>query len=656
MTPFDFHTGLESLEKVKPDGQKIFETDCFCCGKEGHLHYFEDSRWGCKVCGKTGNKYDFIKLIYEEALVDVSPVAKNRQLPERALAGIRFNRRNNSFIVPTFKAGKLNNLYKLSHEFRCLSTPTVSGTMLDWPENPEQEMWICEGQWNRYAGIAINPSGDKRTYVGIPGATSFKESWTGAFRDKDVVLVFDHDDAGEQGVKKVLKAFEDSPQKPRSIRRLHWPANSKKGYDLRDYYIEFGRTAKGWKTLNSYITEVENKEATKLTVHNVIEDFTCDSYDKALASFETAFHTTPDMRMALAATMAAIYSVTMDTPDQVWLKIIGPPSCGKSSIAKAVSGSDHVQALSTFTGLFSGHSDADESDAGMVPMIANRTLIIKDADPLLRQPNIEQIMSELRDFYDKSSSVKYRNRRHYDYRNVRSSVILCGTQVLRRADQAFLGERFLCVEMDVNDADSRAICKRVIKKGFEAAINKVKDPEDGIMSCMKGWINHLRDRKLDSNLPDEYMDELMELCFFAALMRTIVDRDFKGKLLSPAVAEVPARLISQNQKLSLALSAVYGENTPTEEIYKVVKKLIKDTVNPRSTRYLICDTILENPGIDIFELMDATELPKTTINEELNDLDELGLIKIDRIASDRPGRQRRGFILDDKIAIPLRGL
>ena len=49
------------------------------------------------------------------------------------------------------------------------------------------------------------------------------------------------------------------------------------------------------------------------------------------------------------------------------------------------------------------------TDASLIPLIAGKTLIVKDADALLRQKNVEQIFSELRDFYDKDSSTFYKN-------------------------------------------------------------------------------------------------------------------------------------------------------------------------------------------------------------------------------------------------------
>jgi len=653
MTPFEFHTGLEVTEKLTGKGEKLYEMDCPFCQKESHFHFFETTQFGCKVCGTSGNVYDFIQAIYKQSLQDLGDLHKQRSLPERALSGIRFNRLNRTFILPTYKMGKMNNLYKTGDNLRLMGTPTLTTTLYNWDEVSEQEVWLCEGQWDRCAATAIIGTTNPVTPIGIPGATSFKESWCGALRDKDVVLIFDNDEAGEKGLEKTVKIIEESATKPRSLKKVVWPAGLIKGFDLRDFYIEYGKSS--FKTLQGLIKPIDNPQAVRITTESVLEDYSCDSYSKALDHFETAFHTTSDMRATLAAVMASIYSIKIPG-EQLWFKIVGPPGCGKTRIAKAISGSPWVVPKSTFTGLFSGWVDNNEEDPGLIPQIADRTLIVKDADALLRQPNIEKIMSELRDFYDKDSSIQYRTRKAYEYRNIKSTIIICGTQVLRRADQSFLGERFLTLELDVTPADQEAISQKMMQRSMEVAMGGAKDPETTIMSAMKGWINHLRERKLDTSITPEFQQEIIRLCSLTALLRTTVDRDFKRKIVSPPVPELPTRLIGQMVTATLALGAVFGVNAPSHETYNVVQKILRDTINPRSIRYKICDYLSQKPKTDVDTLVGELNIPKTSINEEIDDLLELNIIKYDKVLSHRPGNRRYVFTLVDNVASPMRDL
>lgn len=661
MTPFEFHTGFDLKEKFTGKGEKIWEMNCpFCADEGGHFHFFETTQFGCKKCGVSGNNYDFIKLIYEQAIVDLGQLPKQRSLPERALAGIKFNRLTQTFVLPTYKIGKLNNLYKTGEGLRWMGTPGLPTTLYNWDEFSEQEVWMCEGQWDRCAAIAIIGQNNPVTPIGIPGATSFKEAWCGAFKDKDVVLIFDNDDAGAKGIEKAISIFNESAIKPKSLKFVGWPENAPKGYDLRDYYIEHGRAS--YRELKELMHVVDAPQAVRISSPaNILEDYTCDTYDKALDHFETAFHTTTDMRAALAACMASIYSIKIPG-EQLWFKLIASAGSGKTRIAKALSASEHVVARSTFTGLFSGWVDNSDDDPGLIPIIAGKTLFVKDADALMKQAGIEKIMSELRDFYDKDTSVQYRTRKHYEYHDVKSTIIICGTQVLRRADQSYLGERFLTIEMDMTEADEEAIKRKMMERSLEVAMGIKKDPEVAIQSAMKGWINHMLDRKLESSITKDFQKDLIEMCSLTALMRTQVDRDFKRKLISPAMPELPTRLIGQMVTATLALSVVFGQNKPDNSVFAIIQKILRDTINPRSHRFKICQALAANPDMDAFDLMSCLEeqydlhISRTVLQEELDDLNELKFIKVSAKVSDLPGRRRYAFRLDDRISVPLREL
>ena len=146
----------------------------------------------------------------------------------------------------------------------------------------------------------------------------------------------------------------------------------------------------------------------------------------------------------------------------------------------------------------------------------------------------------------------------------------------------------------------------------------------------------------------------MEMCGLTANMRTQVDRDWKGKLQSPAVPELPTRLIGQIVTAALSLCAVFGRNKPDEEIYQIIKKVLRDTINPRSHRYLICDVILENPSITAIEIMEATGLDKQVIGEELLDLTELSFIQVHKVQGSRPGFKVPGYVLHPRIKDPFK--
>jgi len=666
MTPIEFHTAYTGTPKKKyhegKEPEDYYVYDCPFCDSSQHLYFFpENTVWDCKKCGEKGNVHTFNKLIYNEVCTKkIDGLRELWELPARVFEGIKYNPLNNSWVIPTFRDGKLNNLYKIAQvktkdketglwkeSLRVMGTPSLTTTLFNWTTPESTEVWICEGQKDKLAGDAIRMNREIQC-VGVPGASSFNDRWVYALQDKDVVILFDNDEPGQKGARRIIDKIAASPYKPKSVKKIEWPDTCKVGYDLYDVYKE--HQGRAYTFINSNLQEVVADDLTKVTSEVVDADESCDSFDKLMDVFGRAYHLTTDMRTAMAVVLASIYSTNLEG-EQVWVKLIGRPGCGKSTISKAISASEFVQSMSTFTGLFSGWKDGDDDDPSLIPLIKNRTLVVKDADALLKQPNIAKIMSELRDFYDKDSTVHYNNRQRYNYQNIRSTFIMMGTQVLRRADQSFLGERLISLEMDVTKKDEELIEAKVVENSIKQAL-KVKVPTSKeVMSGTKGYIGHLKEKQPeDIEMPSKFTDMVVRLCRLAANMRTIVDRDNSGKLLSPAIPEMPTRLIGQFINTAISLCVVLDQNEPNDDICSILKKLIKDTINPHSYRFQICDLILDAPGITAKGIQEKLNISPSIINSELNDLIELKFVDVIKKVVD-PGRniKARGFMLSEKI-------
>jgi archaellum biogenesis ATPase FlaH len=69
--------------------------------------------------------------------------------------------------------------------------------------------------------------------IGVPGAGIFKAEWRNIFRNKNVILCYDHDPAGQSGI---LRAYENLYNIASTIKALIWPDKFKASYDVRDFY------------------------------------------------------------------------------------------------------------------------------------------------------------------------------------------------------------------------------------------------------------------------------------------------------------------------------------------------------------------------------------------------------------------------------------
>lgn len=667
MTPFSFHTGIN----YETSNDEQWKGTCPFCEKEGKLWFNKENLWDCKNAKcvnpatggqRSGNLHSFLKQVYDEhetATRAAQIVSDIRQIPKGRISqlGLKYNPWNDSILIPTFRNGKLNNLYKAvlkDGKFTVLCTPTMEHTLFNYPEDPHDTVWVIEGHWDRLMAEAILNHAPDTTAIAVPGAGVWKSAWTPVLADRNVVFCYDNDDSGRSGFEKVIrKHIASSPRKPKSISFIDWSKSDEAlppKFDLSDAYLKWGR--KTYEKLEGMIEGYKSPENTvvvRTTIETVQANKEIDSWEKLKKEFHKIYHVTHDMEYCLLLCLTSVYSVNVGG-EQLWLRVIGPPGCGKTTIVKALSASDQVVLKSTFTGLFSGWHDDKDEDASMVPMIAGRTLAVKDADALLKQANVERIFSELRDFYDRDSSTQYRNRKSNDYRNISSTMILCGTNVLRRSDQSFLGERFLDFEMRMNRVDQAMIEKKMMQRTMALALDPSNlPPETPVQAACKGFIEHLMDRKMTTNLSEHMQDEIMSLARLTAAMRTNVDRDMygKGDVTFAPVQEIPTRLIGQLGKLCACVPIVTGD--PDETIAKeMLYKVVHDILDPTSNRFKLCMDLMED-WFTRNNLVESTGMSKSQVNRELDDLRVLRLVEMRKLNSTLAGHKTLAFTLREDI-------
>lgn len=636
MNPFQFHTGYE----FKENNSQHFGT-CAFCKKEDHFFFdTKDHQWDCKFCKRKGNLYTFLNQFHNELCTTgpVSMLAEIRGIPLTyfRLSDIRFNpvRSSANYLVwsiPTYnKEGALNNLYKVvptpnSSKLSILGTPSISSTIFNWPAQTEENVWLLEGHWDKLAAEAIVGPARKITCIGFPGA-SFKQPWCNIFGGKDLTIFVDNDEAGASELRLIMSKIETAPHKPRSISTIRWPDNLPPGFDVNDVLRIHGDSS--FAFLEDHVQPYEYVAETNIIENPFIpSDDSCTTFEQLLSECASSYYLTKDMELYVLLLASAIYSLKIEG-EQIWIRGMGPPGSFKTKGAQLIGSSEQTVMLDVFTGLLSGYKDDQPQDASLIAGFASKLVIIKDADAIMQQDNVKQILGELRAFYDKSIAAKYRHRVEYQYNNIRSGFVLLGTGVLRFLDNSALGERFLDYELHVTNDDRVNIANRVILNSIAMATSNTS-PENLLWAKAKGFIDtHLIGRSGVANLGDRELEAIFNYGSLISYMRCPVERNYKGKLKYKPIPEVPSRIVGQLSKLFLCAPMVYNTHSVPNDVHLLASHIVADIINIDSRRFKICKALHVEPKCVGEEICKLANLPLVEAEQEIEDMYVLGMLEL----------------------------
>lgn len=602
-----------------------------------------------------GNISTFLKLLWEHSdksgSNDYSSLEADRKLilPD-TLINWRVARSTitGEWLIPGYNAeGKVNQLYRYAQgynsRFKLLATPELNHAIFGMNlYNPKKDtVYLCEGPWDAMALYEVlksskaNPDGSpfKMTsnedlsllsdsnVLATPGANVFQPTWLKLFAGKRLIMLFDSDHprehqgkvfepVGHAGMKRIAQSMVRAEDQPREVYHASWGEKGydptlPSGWDLRDQLTQSDQMIDRVQTLYDFIkTTVKPIPSDWIQGRfndssggSVSMDFIeCTDWRALQMAWRKALKWTEGLDRALSCMLASVIS-TKTVGDQLWLKIMGPASCGKSTLCEALAvNKQYVFSKSTIRGFHSGYkTDRDgEEDNSLIPKVRDKTLVTKDGDTLLQSPNLSQILSEARDLYDCTSRTHYRHGVSRDYEGIRMTWLLCGTSSLRKLDSSELGERFLdCVIMESIDEDlEQEINTRVANRALRNVILEADgtpeshhDPDETrAMQMTAGYISYLRENAqelLKKVMILEESDALNKLVSYGTFVAYARARPSKTQDEN-AEREFSARLVSQHVRLAVCLAAVIGRTEIDEEVMRRVRRVALDTARGKT--------------------------------------------------------------------------
>lgn len=619
----------------------------------------ETSQWDCKNgCQRAGNAHSFVKQYYEHCRqhTDADAVAELAELkgldPDALDAwGVAKSTLTGEWLVPAYGAKYQDGdgpqqlyryiAYHTPHgaQYRLLPTPGLFGD----GDNHRlfgrhlvgegcSHVHVCEGPWD---GVALwhalgGLEAARREGVGVvavPGAGVFLNAWLPLFKGKEVVLLYDNDHprtdrggvthpgAGLSGAKRAAGMLKGAGVKPLV---LFWgkhlepaqqhDADLPDGYDVRDLLAAPEIVAKGpdagvdW--LREHLVPAPAEWPTFSQGRSAVEDLVpqaCHGYGQLMDAWHKAMKMTSGLDRGLSFGLSVVLSTDLVGSSQLWGILESPASTGKSTLADGMAVSKkYVKKVSNLTGLLSGYkSDKEGSeDFSLVAQIAGKTMVIKEADTLLKNPMRDTIMAQMRDLYDGTTNAHYKNGINRDYTQ-RTTVLMCGTGAIRALDSTELGSRYLtCSIMRGIDRELEdAVLDMVLKR---AAANIRQSPNCTAESKMSrdlahasrltgGYVEYLRAEgtRLTERVGVEHhqIDRCKVYARFVSYMRA---RPSKSQS-EVHEREFPARLTEQFFNLMMCTAAVMNKPYVDDEVMRRVAQVAVDSgwgTNFKLVKYL----------------------------------------------------------------------
>lgn len=659
---------------------------CPFCGKAKFYASKESGLWDCKPCGISGNPVAFLRKLYEASaaagiLTDLTPLADNRRLSVDVLErwGVATSLLTGEYLVPGYNlAGEIHQLYRYEIGGYLGVTPGVHGQgeshglfgvpLLEKSKNGrwgKKDLLVCEGPWDGMAiDEALRRAGMSEQYevIAVPGCNVWREEWGEICRKRKVYLLYDNDHprtndktgtvsppAGFAGMRRVSASLLKSKPGPSEVRYLAWGGEGNDhnpglpdGYDVRDYLtqeypeIPDGPTiARLLSTLLQETYVVPVVWALEPSGGDTLACLPCTSWNLLANAWRAALKWTEGLDRGLSVMLSCVVSVRMPG-DQLWVKIISPPSGGKTTLCEALAvNSRWTISKSVLRGFHSGWGAKGE--ASLIRKVRDKTFLLKDGDTLLSQPNLAQILAEARDLYDTVSRSHYRNGNGSDETGVRMTWIICGTESLRQLDSSELGERCLdCVVIDEIDEDMedeiglKAIRRIVSSKGVEANGDPASHFSPELVKAMRltgGYVGYLRENAADLlngvEMDDATMKTLLDLGKFVAFMRARPSK----KQDESVTREMSTRLRIQLSRLAICLAAVLGRPEVDGEVMRRVRRVARDTSRGRSLNVVCKLYDLGYEGIDKRSLIQLVNETPAKLGELLLFLYRLKIVE-----------------------------
>ena len=653
-----------------------FVTDCpnaECGNPEDHLYInLESGLCHCKRCDTGWNPVQLITLLHSQALDETTEaqyqyISDLRGISVDTLqaAGLAYDQIYDRWFVPYYSFDPKTKEWKenlvnlgifypantrdpfVIHKGATLSFSLYNPGLHD-EDADYKHIKIFEGEWDTLAYYDYRFTTDKTVPLGKPGAGFAKTAFKYLKEADRIDLLLDNDPSGLKQTFNVLKALADL-QITADRYYLDWGMIENAPKDVRDLCIE--RPEEVYTLLNDSLIDVNTLDEGPSFAATSDDEQDPDYYIRDITvvppvySFEEYIKECRKARFDLSAKtqlsvlgLLAVPITTFINDVPVWLFLRGQPSSGKTTFVDTFGGENQMfDQLSKIESksMVSGFRDSQGLQTSYLPLLQNKTLVVKDFTyTLMGSPDeLKATMGLLTDIYDGRVKVHYGNAKINDFKRTYFNMIACVTPLIDSFSAANLGDRFLRIDWLGDDTDRTAITHSAIR-----SMQKGQGMDKQRLSQLTvGYINHLMSQTISQELSDQEVLALGHLAEFTATLRTqVVEDRYEGIIFKPE-PEIGARVAKQFTNIYYGVRHMVGDTIALE----VVRKVAFDTC--KGFAFQVVKHILDQKAkyLSREEISNNLAIPSVRCYKVLTNLCTTEVLKKRTLQSDRKnGRPR----------------
>lgn len=636
-------------------GDELYGT-CPFTGKEDKFYVNRTTwLWDSKTAGMSGNVTQFLDAIaedYGEAFDtdQIAALAAHRQLPQSAFKPWNIGWTGTQYAVPIRNLdGNVVDirLYGLKKKAMRSTAGCHVGLMgaEHLGDRLDEPVYICEGEWDAMAlAWLLRKTKSEGLTVAVPGAGIFKRDWLKWFSGRRVTALYDHDEPGRKGEQSLHQKLGPVAK---SLSFVHWPDELPTGFDTRDWLIYglkkgTGNLSKCLERLLSLVKKSPRRSGSNVRTESgrVIK-----LVAKAPVTRERPSHI-PKLEDVHAVYRKWLHLPNTDAIDvmlatalsqeiqgpPVWLFLVSPPGGAKTITLAGLTEYVKSYATSSLTAhsLISGSNVAGAADPSLIPRLHGKVLVIKDFTSILglRENEMEEIFSILRDAYDGQCGKVFGNGVERMYKSHFTIIAAVTPRIYEIGSRhAALGERFLKYVMGDNLHHHQE--EDIISRAIENVDQDTKMREE-LAEVTSNFLEY-RFEDMDAPKLDNVLHKrIISLAQLGARLRGTVSRDQYNSdmMMGRPFAEVGSRLGIQLSKLARALAVVHGRKAVNLDDYRIVRKVMLDTVSQRAED-IIGAMWSQGPltEVSVADVSRITRYPMTTVRRLMDDLNLLKVIQ-----------------------------